>query len=148
MRASRLAKELDWFIGQGYIIPEAGPAGISYANYLRGLSQTNMPAFVNHLHNVYYAETAGEQFLVQKVSAVKLFLYRILPTHIADYLMLITAFTISNYELIGFLLNTSRLLEQSGALFNVIMIFYHMPRLYSSYLISRDDRALQGLLRV
>ncbi|XP_024381705.1 uncharacterized protein [Physcomitrium patens] len=66
MRASRLAKELDWFIGQGYIIPEAGPAGISYANYLRGLSQTNMPAFVNHLHNVYYAETAGEQFLVQK----------------------------------------------------------------------------------
>lgn len=67
MRARRLTKELVWFASQGYAIPEAGPAGISYANHLMELSETNIPAFISHLHNVYFTHSAGDQFFVQKV---------------------------------------------------------------------------------
>lgn len=69
VRVKRLTQELHWFASQGYAIPEAGPAGISYANHLMKLSQTNVPAFIGHLHNVYFAHSAGDQFLVQKVCA-------------------------------------------------------------------------------
>ncbi|XP_024386598.1 DUF21 domain-containing protein At1g55930, chloroplastic [Physcomitrium patens] len=69
VRVKRLTQELHWFASQGYAIPEAGPAGISYANHLMKLSQTNVPAFIGHLHNVYFAHSAGDQFLVQKVFA-------------------------------------------------------------------------------
>lgn len=66
VRARRLTKELMWFASQGYSIPEAGPAGVSCANHLTELSQTNIPAFISHLRNVYFAHSAGDQFLVQK----------------------------------------------------------------------------------
>ncbi|KAG0612674.1 hypothetical protein M758_6G044900 [Ceratodon purpureus] len=66
VRARRLSKELIWFHSQGYTIPEAGPAGVSYANHLMELSETNVPAFISHLHNIYFAHSAGDQFLVQK----------------------------------------------------------------------------------
>lgn len=80
-RARRLAEELLWFSSQGHTIPEPGPAGISYSKYLMELSQTNIPAFISHLRNVYFGYSAGDQFLVQKVCALESVLCS-LPDHI------------------------------------------------------------------
>jgi len=71
MRARRITTELHWFASLGHKIPEAGPAGISYGNHLMELSRTNIPAFISHLRDVYFAHSAGDHFLVQKVCATK-----------------------------------------------------------------------------
>ena len=71
VRSRRLTEELLWFASQGYAIPEVESAGISYTKHLMELSETNVPAFFSHLHNVYFAHSAGDQFLVQKVCAEK-----------------------------------------------------------------------------
>lgn len=66
-RSKRLAKDLEWFESQGHTIPEAGPAGTSYADYLTELSETNVPAFICHFYNVYFAHSAGGRFIGKKV---------------------------------------------------------------------------------
>lgn len=69
-RADRLAKDLEWFASQGHEIPEAGPDGTTYATYLTELSETDVPAFICHFYNVYFAHSAGGKFIGKKVCAV------------------------------------------------------------------------------
>lgn len=69
-RAEKLAKDLEWFSSQGHTIPEPGPAGTSYSELLTELSETNVPAFICHFYNVYFAHSAGGKFIGKKVCAM------------------------------------------------------------------------------
>jgi len=66
-RSERLAKDLEWFESQGHTIPEPGPAGTSYAEFLTELSEKNVPAFICHFYNVYFAHSAGGRFIGKRV---------------------------------------------------------------------------------
>jgi len=66
-RSERLAKDLEWFESQGHTIPEPGPAGTSYADFLTELSEKNVPAFICHFYNVYFAHSAGGRFIGKRV---------------------------------------------------------------------------------
>jgi heme oxygenase len=66
-RSERLAKDLEWFESQGHTIPEPGPAGMSYADFLTELSEKNVPAFICHFYNVYFAHSAGGRFIGKRV---------------------------------------------------------------------------------
>ncbi|KAG0590405.1 hypothetical protein M758_1G092800 [Ceratodon purpureus] len=67
-RSARLAKDLEWFASQGHEIPEAGPDGITYANLLTELSESDVPAFICHFYNVYFAHSAGGRFIGKQVA--------------------------------------------------------------------------------
>jgi heme oxygenase len=67
-RSERLAKDLEWFESQGHTIPEPGPAGTSYAEFLTELSEKNVPAFICHFYNVYFAHSAGGRFIGKRVA--------------------------------------------------------------------------------
>jgi heme oxygenase len=67
-RSERLAKDLEWFESQGHTIPEPGPAGTSYADFLTELSEKNVPAFICHFYNVYFAHSAGGRFIGKRVA--------------------------------------------------------------------------------
>lgn len=66
-RSERLAKDLEWFASQGHAIPKAGVDGTTYAKYLTELSETDVPAFICHFYNVYFAHSAGGKFIGKKV---------------------------------------------------------------------------------
>lgn len=66
-RASALAKDLEWFKGQGYEIPEPGEPGSSYAAYLKELAENDPPSFVCHFYNVYFAHSAGGRMIGKQV---------------------------------------------------------------------------------
>ncbi|XP_024393106.1 heme oxygenase 1, chloroplastic [Physcomitrium patens] len=67
-RSERLAKDLEWFASQGHAIPKAGVDGTTYAKYLTELSETDVPAFICHFYNVYFAHSAGGKFIGKKVA--------------------------------------------------------------------------------
>jgi hypothetical protein len=66
-RSARLAKDLEWFASQGHEIPEAGPDGTTYADFLTELSEKDVPAFICHFYNVYFAHSAGGRFIGKQV---------------------------------------------------------------------------------
>ncbi|KAL8129564.1 hypothetical protein V2J09_018719 [Rumex salicifolius] len=67
-RSESLAKDLDWFIEQGYAIPEPSTPGRTYATYLEELSEKDPQAFICHFYNVYFAHTAGGRMIGKKVA--------------------------------------------------------------------------------
>ena len=66
-RSAKLTKDLEWFASQGHEIPEAGPEGTTYATLLAELSETDVPAFICHFYNVYFAHSAGGRFIGKQV---------------------------------------------------------------------------------
>lgn len=67
-RAEKLAKDLEWFAEQGHVIPEPGTDGTTYSKYLTELSETDVPSFICHFYNVYFAHSAGGKFIGKKVA--------------------------------------------------------------------------------
>eukprot|EP00250_Pteridium_aquilinum_P004467 c14671_g1_i1 orf=206-1051(+) len=67
-RAAALSKDLEWFKGQGYEIPEPGEPGSTYAAYLKELAETDPPAFICHFYNVYFAHSAGGRMIGKQVA--------------------------------------------------------------------------------
>ncbi|XP_043712000.1 probable inactive heme oxygenase 2, chloroplastic isoform X2 [Telopea speciosissima] len=67
-RSECLSKDLEWFAQQDIAIPEPGPPGVSYAEYLRELAEKSAPLFLCHFYNVYFAHIAGGQVIAKQVS--------------------------------------------------------------------------------
>lgn len=67
-RSEKLAKDLEWFKEQGYEIPEPSSPGVTYAGYLKELSETDPQAFICHFYNVYFAHSAGGRMIGKKVA--------------------------------------------------------------------------------
>ncbi|XP_030511315.1 heme oxygenase 1, chloroplastic [Rhodamnia argentea] len=67
-RSEKLAKDLEWFKEQGYDIPQPSSPGMTYARYLKELSETDPQAFICHFYNVYFAHSAGGRMIGKKVA--------------------------------------------------------------------------------
>ncbi|XP_044463059.1 heme oxygenase 1, chloroplastic-like isoform X2 [Mangifera indica] len=67
-RSEKLAKDLECFKEQGYTIPEPSSCGITYAQYLKELSEKDPQAFICHFYNVYFAHSAGGRMIGKKVA--------------------------------------------------------------------------------
>ncbi|XP_047327134.1 heme oxygenase 1, chloroplastic-like [Impatiens glandulifera] len=67
-RSESLKKDLEWFTEQGYTIPEPSSPGVTYANYLKELSEKDPQAFICHFYNVYFAHSAGGRMIGKKVA--------------------------------------------------------------------------------
>lgn len=66
-RSEKLSKDLEWFKEQGYAIPEPSSPGVSYAQYLKELSEKDPQAFICHFYNIYFAHSAGGRMIGKKV---------------------------------------------------------------------------------
>ncbi|XP_041003247.1 heme oxygenase 1, chloroplastic [Juglans microcarpa x Juglans regia] len=67
-RSEKLAKDLEWFKEQGHAIPEPSTPGVTYAQYLKELSEKDPQAFLCHFYNVYFAHSAGGRMIGKKVA--------------------------------------------------------------------------------
>ncbi|XP_022755129.1 heme oxygenase 1, chloroplastic-like isoform X2 [Durio zibethinus] len=67
-RSEKLAKDLWWFKEQGYAIPEPSSPGVTYAKYLKELSEKDPQAFICHFYNIYFAHSAGGRMIGKKVA--------------------------------------------------------------------------------
>ncbi|KAH7546391.1 hypothetical protein FEM48_Zijuj01G0195600 [Ziziphus jujuba var. spinosa] len=67
-RSEKLAKDLEWFKEQGHVIPEPSGPGITYAEYLKEISEKDPQAFICHFYNIYFAHTAGGRMIGKKVA--------------------------------------------------------------------------------
>ncbi|KAH1057313.1 hypothetical protein J1N35_035378 [Gossypium stocksii] len=67
-RSEKLAKDLQWFKEQGYTIPEPSSPGVTYAEYLKELSENDPQAFICHFYNIYFAHSAGGRMIGKKVA--------------------------------------------------------------------------------
>ncbi|XP_021895221.1 heme oxygenase 1, chloroplastic isoform X2 [Carica papaya] len=67
-RSGKLAKDLEGFKEQGYSIPEPSSPGITYAEYLKELSEKDPQSFICHFYNIYFAHSAGGRMIGKKVS--------------------------------------------------------------------------------
>ncbi|XVE54423.1 hypothetical protein DITRI_Ditri03aG0079900 [Diplodiscus trichospermus] len=67
-RSDKLAKDLQWFKEQGYAIPEPSSPGVTYAEYLKELSEKDPQAFICHFYNIYFAHSAGGRMIGKKVA--------------------------------------------------------------------------------
>ncbi|KAG6589852.1 Heme oxygenase 1, chloroplastic, partial [Cucurbita argyrosperma subsp. sororia] len=67
-RSEPLAKDLEWFKEQGFVIPEPSSPGITYARYLEEISEKDPQAFICHFYNMYFAHTAGGRMIGRKVA--------------------------------------------------------------------------------
>ncbi|KAJ0091061.1 hypothetical protein Patl1_13091 [Pistacia atlantica] len=67
-RSEKLEKDLEWFKEQGYTIPEPSSPGITYAQYLKELSEKDPQAFICHFYNIYFAHSAGGRMIGKKVA--------------------------------------------------------------------------------
>ncbi|KAK3224039.1 hypothetical protein Dsin_011064 [Dipteronia sinensis] len=47
-----VSKDLEWFSGQGVVIPEPSTPGVSYAKYLEELAERSAPLFLSHFYNI------------------------------------------------------------------------------------------------
>lgn len=66
-RSEKLSKDLQWFKEQGYAIPEPSSPGVTYAEYLKELSEKDPQAFICHFYNIYFAHSAGGRMIGKKV---------------------------------------------------------------------------------
>lgn len=73
-RSAGLAKDLEWFKEQGHAIPEPSEPGITYAEYLKELSEKDPQAFICHFYNIYFAHSAGGRMIGRKVIRTMRFL--------------------------------------------------------------------------
>ncbi|CAB4288615.1 unnamed protein product [Prunus armeniaca] len=67
-RSAKLAKDLEWFKEQGHVIPEPSAPGVTYAEYLKELSEKDPQAFLCHFYNIYFAHSAGGRMIGKKVA--------------------------------------------------------------------------------
>ncbi|XVF34664.1 hypothetical protein REPUB_Repub18cG0078300 [Reevesia pubescens] len=67
-RSEKLAEDLRWFKEQGYTIPEPSSPGVTYAEYLKELSEKDPQAFICHFYNIYFAHSAGGRMIGKKVA--------------------------------------------------------------------------------
>ncbi|TYI48322.1 hypothetical protein E1A91_D13G240000v1 [Gossypium mustelinum] len=67
-RSEKLAKDLQWFEEQGYAIPKPSSPGITYAEYLKEISDKDPQAFICHFYNTYFAHSAGGRMIGKKVA--------------------------------------------------------------------------------
>lgn len=67
-RSEKLAKDLECFKEQGYTIPEPCSPGVTYAKYLKELSEKDPQAFICHFYNIYFAHSAGGRMIGKKVA--------------------------------------------------------------------------------
>ncbi|XP_050367209.1 heme oxygenase 1, chloroplastic [Argentina anserina] len=67
-RSEKLAKDLEWFKEQGHTIPEPSAPGVTYAEYLKELSEKDPQAFLCHFYNIYFAHSAGGRMIGKKVA--------------------------------------------------------------------------------
>ncbi|KAK8550201.1 hypothetical protein V6N13_118722 [Hibiscus sabdariffa] len=67
-RSEKLARDLEWFREKGYAIGEPSAPGVTYAHYLKQLSNKDPQAFICHFYNVYFANSAGGRIISKKVT--------------------------------------------------------------------------------
>lgn len=66
-RSEAISRDLEWFGEQGNVIPEPSNAGVSYAKYLKELSETSAPIFLCHFYNIYFSHISGGQVIARQV---------------------------------------------------------------------------------
>lgn len=76
-RASSLSKDLEWFSQRDILIPQPSNPGASYATYLSELAEMNVPSFLCHFYNIYFAHITGGQGIGKKVFQQFIFLLQI-----------------------------------------------------------------------
>ncbi|KAE8714194.1 Heme oxygenase 1 [Hibiscus syriacus] len=67
-RSEKLAKDLEWFREKGYAVGEPSAPGITYAQYLKQLSDKDPQAFICHFYNVYFANSSGGRIISKKIT--------------------------------------------------------------------------------
>ena len=69
-RSQALRDDIKWFpeYDNSLKIPECGKSGKEYAKLLVDLSTTNVPKFMCHFYNHYFAHTAGGRMIGKKMS--------------------------------------------------------------------------------
>ena len=74
-RVAALDADIEWVAGHAggstLAVPEVGPSGVEYAALLTELAQSNIPRFMNHFYNHYFAHTAGGRMIGKKVRWLK-----------------------------------------------------------------------------
>ena len=61
-RSTALKEDVVWMtqFDSTLTIPECGPSGIAYSEYIKDLAKESVPKFMCHYYNHYFAHTAGE----------------------------------------------------------------------------------------
>ena len=72
-RGEALARDIAWFTsaegdGLGLEAPAVSEVGSSYAATLAGMARDNVPAFMCHYYNTYFAHTAGGRMIGKQLS--------------------------------------------------------------------------------
>ncbi|KAE8674332.1 Heme oxygenase 1 [Hibiscus syriacus] len=67
-RYEKLANDLKWLEEQGYGIPGPSSHGVTYAEYLKQVSENDPQAFICHFYNTYFAHSAGGRMIGKKVA--------------------------------------------------------------------------------
>ncbi|KAK3224064.1 hypothetical protein Dsin_011089 [Dipteronia sinensis] len=70
-REGGVSKDLEWFSGQGVVIPEPSTPGVSYAKYLEELAERSAPLFLSHFYNIYFSHIAGGQVIAKQLGMRK-----------------------------------------------------------------------------
>ncbi|KAK9748610.1 hypothetical protein RND81_02G069500 [Saponaria officinalis] len=68
-RSESLARDLEWFGEQNMLIPDPSSPGVSYAAYLKDLSEKSAPLFLSHFYNIYFSHIAGGQVIAKQVDS-------------------------------------------------------------------------------
>jgi len=70
-RSEALKKDITWMAkhDSSVTIPECGKFGLEYSAYLKELAETNIPRFICHYYNHYFAHTAGGMMIGKQISA-------------------------------------------------------------------------------
>ncbi|KAK3172200.1 hypothetical protein Dsin_033129 [Dipteronia sinensis] len=66
-QAGGVSKDLEWFSGQGVVIPEPSTPGVSYAKYLEELAERSASLFLSHFYNIYFSHIVGGQVIAKQV---------------------------------------------------------------------------------
>ncbi|GAB2252842.1 hypothetical protein Droror1_Dr00005689 [Drosera rotundifolia] len=66
-RSSRIDMDLQSFREKDMLIPEPSKAGLSYAKYLKELSEKSVPSFISHLYTIYFSHISGGQAILKQV---------------------------------------------------------------------------------
>ncbi|KAL9270514.1 putative inactive heme oxygenase 2, chloroplastic [Drosera capensis] len=67
-RSSRIDIDLQSFREKDMLIPEPSKAGLSYAKYLKELSEKSVPSFISHLYTIYFSHISGGQAILKQVA--------------------------------------------------------------------------------
>lgn len=69
-RSEALKKDIAWFpsFDSSLTVPECGEYGLKYSAHLEGLVENDMPKFMCHYYNHYFAHTAGGRMIGAKMA--------------------------------------------------------------------------------